>query len=949
MGCRYRQDSSQYAVAQSGPTTRLGHVVLESPYQAVWAKAEFPIALRRLLVNTITRIFPACLGVVGLCLSATAGPSLAHSPIVKWKAQASALAGERLTDPGFERGTGWRSWENGYQREPAIVHSGRYAIVCRNRKVAAARGAVETIPLNQRVATPVIAGAWSRCAHISGSPDSGYSLYLDITYQDGTHLWGQTGDFSTGTHGWEYRQVVVRPAKPIKFIRVLVMLRRHSGTAWFDDVSLRQTALFDGVPVLNRRPHAPSKPLHPVILGGAGFHLIVNRGDGYPIGYIYRRRRVSIPAGAVGGFFVRDAAAQSDFYGFDAPFVPAPKGTENQDGLIAPLHLRLEAHYASFPDYVDISGRITDTSETARAVTVYYALPVAAKNLTWWRTLRESEPVRPPKSYIAAPVELGVGASGVISRVPFACLQSNRMGLALALPMNKPRTARIAYDAPSGQYYVAFDFGLVPGGPPATFQFVIYASDPAWGLRAVDRRYMRIFPDDFIKRVRHEGIWMPFIAIPSVQRPEDFDFKFHEIVGTAAVLNKDMAWDNAHDVYCFPYIEPVSWWLLMPKTVKRTYSACLKYLNQYADGKIGNAQSQRLARATRISGDFTANGRYFFRRLNLPGWGPHSALFINNLNPRLPNRPGELNRAHVAWSKRIIRRIYMRPHAPVPDGEYLDSMEMGAETKNFRQSQFRYETEPLTFATNSNRPCILQAVTNYEFLHWLAQSLHRRGKLVFTNGTPDNFYWLASQIDVLGWEIQWPRPRGHFCPASDATLLYRRMLAGPKPCLLLANGNYARFNHQRVQRYMERSLFYAMYPSMYSQGGVPQTSYWLSPHHWYNRDRALFVRYIPIIRALNRAGWRPVTKAWTGDAQVWVERYGPQPGIPAALTVFNNAAAARAVHLLIAPSLFRHGPPRVMVDRVADRRIRLVPDGRFLKARFRLGPRMVAALFADRR
>ena len=88
-----------------------------------------------------------------------------------------------------------------------------------------------------------------------GGANSDYSLYLDLTYEDGTPLWGQVATFSVGSHDWQRRQVIVMPDKPIRNVRMHLLLRRHAGKAWFRDPSLRVIKasegafLFDGLPV----------------------------------------------------------------------------------------------------------------------------------------------------------------------------------------------------------------------------------------------------------------------------------------------------------------------------------------------------------------------------------------------------------------------------------------------------------------------------------------------------------------------------------------------------------------------------------------------------------------------------------------------------------------------------------------------------------------------------
>ena len=81
----------------------------------------------------------------------------------------------------------------------------------------------------------ILASAWSKAENVSGPADSNYSLYLDLLYTDGTPLWGQIAPFGAGTRDWERREVVVIPEKPVKHVSFYMLLRGHSGKAWFRD------------------------------------------------------------------------------------------------------------------------------------------------------------------------------------------------------------------------------------------------------------------------------------------------------------------------------------------------------------------------------------------------------------------------------------------------------------------------------------------------------------------------------------------------------------------------------------------------------------------------------------------------------------------------------------------------------------------------------------------
>ena len=81
----------------------------------------------------------------------------------------------------------------------------------------------------------VIAGVRLSVDLDGANTNNDYSLYVDLEYADGTPLWGQTAPFAVGTHGWQRRQVLIVPAKPVRSASIHALFRNHTGTAWFDD------------------------------------------------------------------------------------------------------------------------------------------------------------------------------------------------------------------------------------------------------------------------------------------------------------------------------------------------------------------------------------------------------------------------------------------------------------------------------------------------------------------------------------------------------------------------------------------------------------------------------------------------------------------------------------------------------------------------------------------
>lgn len=104
--------------------------------------------------------------------------------------------------------------------------------------VSESRGASQTVPINQTEAKPLVVRGWSKAEDVSGPTDNQYSIWVDLTYTDGTPLWAQTASFKAGTHDWQMAEMTIYPAKPVKSATVHAIFRYHSGKVWFDDLFL---------------------------------------------------------------------------------------------------------------------------------------------------------------------------------------------------------------------------------------------------------------------------------------------------------------------------------------------------------------------------------------------------------------------------------------------------------------------------------------------------------------------------------------------------------------------------------------------------------------------------------------------------------------------------------------------------------------------------------------
>jgi hypothetical protein len=223
---------------------------------------------------------------------------------------------------------------------------------------------------------------------------------------------------------------------------------------------------------------------------------------------------------------------------------------------------------------------------------------------------------------------------------------------------------------------------------------------------------------------------------------------------------------------------------------------------------------------------------------------------------------------------------------------------MAATAQNYRPEQWAYVDTPLTFSLNTRQVCSLGIFHTYEFQRELARRMHRKGELLFANAVLSRFAFPAHLLDVMGIETNWASG-GSYTPNPDEVMNFRRALCYQKPYLLLLNTDYSAFKPEWVELYFKRCTFYAIFPSFFSHNAADDP-YWQNPA-LYNRDRAIFRKYIPVICALNAAGWQPITRARvrSDGGSVKLERYGDDPADGVYLTLFNDSQEPSTYELSI--------------------------------------------------
>jgi hypothetical protein len=501
---------------------------------------------------------------------------------------------------------------------------------------------------------------------------------------------------------------------------------------------------------------------------------------------------------------------------------------------------------------------VVDHSGHERAVTLALCLPLEARGGTWC-----DDPQRSRKMESGLYVNLADRAGGLLdsaSLYPLAVIVRGDKATCLAVPPDPPRMVRFVYDSGLQEFRAEFDFGLSPlaknfqsRGDAKVITFEVPAS---WAFRRALQHYYELFPEAFARRAKSAGIWMPFGELGPIKDAKDFGFAFHEIADSQVdprIFNDD----RRAGAGSYIYVEPMSYW----QQASGNYDERRKKLEQEAN------DGSPIARATIVSGVLCDNGQ---RDLYLDPvaytsqqpWGSDADPTLTDPD-KSRNWPGkgvyEFDRAVSALKAGA-------------SGVYVDSMEGWGELLDYDPDHWRVSQYPLTFDPASKKVALLNFWGTVAWVKKMSDTLHARGQLLMGN---DAFYrrWqLAAYVDVPGREYTWVNKEGTLTPVADERYLFFRAMSGRKPYLMLMNNRYE--DASVMEPYFQRSLFYAVFPSMFQgHAEMNETAYFSNPA-WYNRDRALFIKYIPMIRKLDEAVWEPVPYATVDPPEVRIERYG---------------------------------------------------------------------------
>jgi hypothetical protein len=770
-----------------------------------------------------------------------------------------------LADPGLEEDRngdgvpdGWRFLGGGASPvlDDQIAHGGRCSIRISNSSISVSGALAVDVPV-----TPLeyyVVSAWMRGDDILPTRTTASFTPARLAVQQ--LAGGKVVDTSfafgyTNTSDWNRQFVGFHAGPDVTQVRLEGLIDEGSGTVWFDDLYLGRLFQEPGwVPVTG------------ALTAGANAGLAEQRAD------------------------------------------------------LKQLGLHLDVRYSGGNGRIAVQGTISGTTTSDRAFQLRYTLPLRIEGWRWGEDARtdvriesgsydnDSVTTRQSRRYAYG----GINQLQQTSTYPFAAVYDDRSSLALGVPLSDPRMFRIDYDASTG-LSITFDLGTSPAAKhlngAATFSFVIYTADPAWGFRAATEKYYQLFPSSFVRRTQsaREGIWFfapPLDSLASSWREFGLGLdvialgkaptQSHSTWGTAYV-----PWDDRRNIYDSAYTHEWAYFQPRGSPETPTYDQALARMQSLASSHPVDAEGERArdeALAALRSTERDVNGRLYYETYR------DFFAFYQNLDS-LPSAPLDWTRAVQAHQVDAALKLAQGAGGSLA-GIHLDStsgMRRWGAVDDYDRAHWAATSLPLTFSYNSGRVAERGVLAMYEQIQRVASFVHDRGMILsanFNGGDTRAAGWLgADQIDYFGVEQGLPE-RASGADGIDRLALLKRSLAYDRPVSTLdtriADGS---LTLPQIERRLQQNLFYDIYAGAWVRD--ENEDHQTIPS-WSTPDRAaLYARYTHLFRTLGTAGWQPVTEARSSNPDVWVERYGCLCRGDLRLTVRNETTATQHSTLTI--------------------------------------------------
>ena len=541
--------------------------------------------------------------------------------------------------------------------------------------------------------------------------------------------------------------------------------------------------------------------------------------------------------------------------------------------------LTLSAKFTSVGSAIRVDATLTDTTGTDRPIELGFRLPLSVAGWSWEQNFVTSTPIEDGKRYENLDTVFGQQTH---SMYPFATVRNSSAAFSLATPM-VAQMNRFSYDTSWG-LRVTWDLGLSAAATKtkskANVTFWIFTEAPKWGLRSTAEKYYALNPGPFTSTATLNGAWELGSSLTSVSGWQDFGWGLDEA--------ENLDFDNANGLLAMHYVDPSGWFRSFPTYAggsQPPYSVLISALTSDAATGTGTtvdgAPVKTMAQAVINSSPYNESSLYQVTAKPYFWYGSRQQIY-----PVLPdaNIP-----APSTWSVLTKYCVDGRVSSAQSTGNHINGIFLDDITSTFgnvenhRRSLWAYSDRPLTFSYTTRRVMQYDGFSTSEFLGSLASYLHGKGLKLMNSMNAGMYTWYASAADIVGGE----------CDVVDPVekAYVRRTLGYGKRWtnLWVNNKDSTPPSAATVLGILRQALALGYFPGFAGE-------YWSSSTS-YNRDRPLFKKYVPIIRTIVAAGWRPVNYATVSDPAIYVERFDNQTSNVFYLTAQNSSTGSKSFSL----------------------------------------------------
>lgn len=517
-----------------------------------------------------------------------------------------------------------------------------------------------------------------------------------------------------------------------------------------------------------------------------------------------------------------------------------------------------------------VDGTLTNLADDDRALILSYTIPPLSQGSKYWFTPNEG-------------VSEGSG-----SVYPIAAMCGIDKGIALAIPPTSPFLFQLTGSEVGLclRMYLGLAKETTQFPKSARFSFIIYPCDSKWGFRDALSRYYHFYPEYYTHHDKPSGLWM-FCSEKAL--PLNVSYFSYDEAAMVHNFGDIVERDKKAGIITFPYFivgqREIKHLPALPKSYEESMDVFDKWTRPNPKTIPATKENLCTALDLRLKDEIESSalkgpdGKFSINIRNT-AWGDNSVTFVTNPNPDL--FAGQ--KKATVGSETITRALKWLTTYPDIGGIYIDSLGSTWLGKlNSRRDHFPYARYPLTFDPDGN-VSLHNALSHYEFLETLRSDLHSRKKLLFGNGVymyrskdaeygdikESSRFFQAALLDVAGSEMG--------APGNLERFEFGRVCMGPKPYLTL---NYKWTDRSAVESYLNQALLYDVFAT---NADMQKSSYYKNPngHKVY---KEMYDWLVPLLSALSKAGWQPVTYASSRIDGVKVERYGE--GLDVYFTIYN--------------------------------------------------------------